>query len=375
MAARAIEEDRHWHDNLGEGKMSMDLNALLKRATEDNASDMFLIAGFPPAYRKDSQVTHMTDEPLSVNDVEVLVREIYAHTNGRPIEPLLETGDDDFSFSAPGIGRFRANTFRQRGSLAAVVRVVMFDLPDPASLAIPDTIMKLGDFTKGLVLITGPAGSGKSTTLACLVDKINEQRADHIITMEDPIEFIHRHKRSIVTQREVNGDTKDYASALRAVLRQSPDVILVGEMRDSETIEIAVTAAETGQLVLSTLHTTGAANTVDRILDIFPPNQQHQIRIQLSMVLRAVVSQQLIPSVDGSLVPAFEIMLLTPAIRNMIRESKVHQIDSAIFAGASLGMITMDQSILNLYKAGRITADTALQYSVNLEEMKKKVQG
>lgn len=355
--------------------MSMDLNALLKRATEDSASDMFLIAGFPPAYRKDSQVTHMTDEPLSVNDVEVLVREIYAHTNGRPIEPLLETGDDDFSFSAPGIGRFRANTFRQRGSLAAVVRVVMFDLPDPASLAIPDTIMKLGDFTKGLVLITGPAGSGKSTTLACLVDKIDEQRADHIITMEDPIEFIHRHKRSIVTQREVNGDTKDYASALRAVLRQSPDVILVGEMRDSETIEIAVTAAETGQLVLSTLHTTGAANTVDRILDIFPPNQQHQIRIQLSMVLRAVVSQQLIPSVDGSLVPAFEIMLLTPAIRNMIRESKVHQIDSAIFAGASLGMITMDQSILNLYKAGRITADTALQYSVNLEEMKKKVQG
>ena len=303
------------------------------------------------------------------------MREIYSNTNGRPIDSLLASGDDDFSFSAPGIGRFRANTFRQQGSLAAVVRVVMFDLPDPSTLCIPAPVMQLGEYSKGLVLITGPAGSGKSTTLACLVDKINTEQADHIITMEDPIEYIHRHKRSIVTQREVNGDTKDYASALRAVLRQSPDVILVGEMRDSETIEIAVTAAETGQLVLSTLHTTGAANTVDRILDIFPPSQQHQIRIQLSMVLRAVVSQQLIPSVDGSLLPAFEIMLLTPAIRNMIRESKVHQIDSAIFAGASLGMITMDQSILNLYKEGRITADVALQHCANLEEMKRKVQG
>ncbi|MGD9559166.1 MAG: type IV pilus twitching motility protein PilT [Oscillospiraceae bacterium] len=353
----------------------MDLKELLLLATEANASDMFFIAGFPPAYRKDSQVTKVCEEPLSVAGVEALVREIYALTNNRPIENLLSDGDDDFSFSAPGVGRFRANTFRQRGSLAAVVRVVMFDLPDPASLQIPEVVMGLSDFTKGLVLITGPAGSGKSTTLACLVDKINSTRADHIVTMEDPIEFIHRHKKSIVTQREINGDTRDYASALRAVLRQSPDVILVGEMRDAETIEIAVTAAETGQLVLSTLHTTGAANTVDRILDIFPPNQQHQIRIQLSMVLRAVVSQQLIPAVDGKLVPAFEVMLLTPAIRNMIRESKVHQIDSAIFAGAAMGMVTMDQSILTLYKQGRISADTALQYSVNLEEMRKKVQG
>ncbi len=353
----------------------MNLNELLHVATVASASDIFFIAGFPPAYRKEGKVTRIGNVPLSVADVEVLVREIYAYTNNRSIEMLLQTGDDDFSFSAPGVGRFRANTFRQRGSLAAVVRVVMFDLPDPNSLAIPPVIMSLGDFTKGLVLITGPAGSGKSTTLACLVDKINSQRSDHIITMEDPIEYIHRHKMSIVSQREVNGDTKDYASALRAVLRQSPDAILVGEMRDAETIEIAVTAAETGQLVLSTLHTTGAANTVDRILDIFPPNQQHQIRIQLSMVLRAVVSQQLIPSVDGSLVPAFEIMLLTPAIRNMIRESKVHQIDSAIFAGAAMGMITMDQSILMLYRAGRITADTALQYSVNLEEMRKRLGG
>lgn len=351
----------------------MELKTLLGLATEAGASDMFLIAGFPAAYRKDSQVTKVSEEVLSVADVENMVKEIYSYTNDRPIDLLLTTGDDDFSFSVPGVGRFRANTFRQRGSLAAVIRVVMFTLPDPSALDIPTAVMGLTDFTKGLVLVTGPAGSGKSTTLACLVDKINATRPAHIITMEDPIEFIHRHKSSIVTQREINSDSKDYASALRAVLRQSPDVILVGEMRDFETIDIAVTAAETGQLVLSTLHTTGAANTIDRILDIFPSNQQHQIRIQLSMVLRAVVSQQLIPSVDGSLVPAFEIMLLTPAIRNMIRESKVHQIDSAIFAGAAMGMITMDQSILNLYKQGRITADTALQYCANLEDMKKKV--
>ncbi len=351
----------------------INLKQLLSQAHEDGASDIFFIAGFPPAYRKDSQVTKVFDEPLTVSDVETLVHDIYSHTNDRSIEELLDDGDDDFSFSIPGVGRFRANTFRQRGSLAAVIRIVLFSLPEPKSLNIPDTVMDAANFSKGLVLITGPAGSGKSTTLACLVDKINTEKNDHIVTMEDPIEFIHRHKNSIVTQREVNGDTENYATALRAVLRQSPDVILVGEMRDAETIEIAVTAAETGHLVLSTLHTTGTANTVDRILDIFPPGQQQQIRIQLSMVLRAVVSQQLIPSVDGSLIPAFEIMILTPAIRNMIRESKVHQIDSAIYAGAGMGMVTMDQSILKLHEEGKITTDTALQYSMNLEEMKKRL--
>lgn len=351
----------------------MGLTDLLLQATTTGASDMFIIAGSPPSFRKDSVVVQANATPLGVKDVENLVYEIYNFARGRSIDKLLMEGDDDFSFSVPGVGRFRANTFRQRGSLAAVIRVVMFTLPNPTSLGIPKAVMDLTDTSKGLILITGQAGSGKSTTLACMVDKINEERAAHILTMEDPIEFIHRHKRSIVTQREINGDTKDYASALRAGLRQSPDVILVGEMRDFETIEIAVTAAETGQLVLSTLHTTGAANTIDRILDIFPPNQQHQIRIQLSMVLRAVVSQQLIPSVDGSLVAAFEIMVLTPAIRNLIRESKVHQIDSAIFAGSQLGMITMDQSVFNLYKAGRITADTALKHCVNLDEMRKRL--
>lgn len=351
----------------------MDLQELLRRGVEMGASDMFLIAGSPPSFRKDSVVMQDGECALGVKDVEQLVYAIYTYSHDRPVERLLAEGDDDFSFSVPGVGRFRANTFRQRGSLAAVIRIVMFTLPDPQKLGIPQTVMNLTEASKGLILVTGQAGSGKSTTLACMVDKINAERSAHILTMEDPIEFIHRHKRSIVTQREVNGDTRDYASALRAGLRQSPDVILVGEMRDLETIEIAVTAAETGQLVLSTLHTTGAANTIDRILDIFPPGQHHQIRIQLSMVLQAVVSQQLIPSVDGSLVAAFEIMVLTPAIRNMIRESKVHQIDSAIFAGAQLGMVTMDQSVFALYQQGRITADMALKHCVNLDEMRKRL--
>jgi twitching motility protein PilT len=355
------------------GRNFVNLQELLLAGAEMSASDMFLIAGSPPSFRKDSTVVQHGDVVLGVGDVEKLVHEIYNYAKDRPVDKLLAEGDDDFSFSVPGVGRFRANTFRQRGSLAAVIRIVMFTLPNPTELGIPKTVMDLTEASKGLILVTGQAGSGKSTTLACMVDKINEERRDHILTMEDPIEFIHRHKTSIVTQREVNGDTNDYASALRAALRQSPDVILVGEMRDLETIEIAVTAAETGQLVLSTLHTTGAANTIDRILDIFPPSQQHQIRIQLSMVLQAVVSQQLIPSVDGSLVAAFEIMVLTPAIRNMIRESKVHQIDSAIFAGAPLGMVTMDQSVFALYQQERISADMALKHCVNLDEMRKRI--
>ncbi len=353
----------------------MELTSLLKRASEAGVSDLFFVAGTPPSCRKDQNVVQMSQESLSVTEVEQVVREIYHLAKDRKIDYLLDAGDDDFSFSLPGVGRFRANTFRQRGSLAAVIRVVLFDLPNPADLGIPDRVMDIANMTKGLVLVTGQAGSGKSTTLACMVDHINSTRAGHVITMEDPIEYIHRHKNSIVTQREISCDTESYSSALRGALRQSPDVILVGEMRDAETIEIAVTAAETGQLVLSTLHTTGAANTVDRILDIFPPNQQHQIRIQLSMVLDAVVSQQLIPSVEGALVPAFEVMILTPAIRNMIRESKVHQIDSAIFAGAALGMSTMDQSVLALYKEGRITAEMAIQHSVNMEDMRKKIAG
>lgn len=289
------------------------------------------------------------------------------------MERVTTCGDDDFSFAVPGVARFRANVFRQRNSLAAVIRVVHFELPDPEELHLPRTIIDVARMTKGLVLVTGPAGSGKSTTLACVIDEINKTRNAHVITLEDPIEYLHRHKKSVVTQREIGTDTDSYVSGLRASLRQAPDVILLGEMRDFETIKTAMTAAETGHLVISTLHTVGAANTIDRIIDSFPPDQQQQIRIQISMVMQAVISQQLIPTTDGKEIPAFEIMFLNNAIRNMIREAKIHQIDSVISTAQEEGMITMDASLIQLYKSGRISRENAVIYSSNSELMEKKL--
>ena len=233
--------------------------------------------------------------------------------------------------------------------------------------------MKLSELNKGLVLVTGPAGSGKSTTLACMIEEINETKEDHIITLEDPLEFLHQHKKSIVSQREVNMDTVNYVTSLRAALRQSPDVILLGEMRDYETIQVVMTAAETGHLVFSTLHTIRAANTIERIIDVFPPNQQRQIMIQLASVLQAVISQQLIPTMDGTLIPVFEIMEVTPAIRNMIRDNKVPQIEGIVYSSNKEEMHSMDFGLLNLYKEGRITAETALSYASNPEMLKKKL--
>ena len=242
------------------------------------------------------------------------------------------------------------NVFRQRGSLAAVVRVIRFGLPDPAKLGIPESVLSLTENKKGLVLITGSAGTGKSTTLACMIDRINRSRDCHIITMEDPIEYIHRHDKAIVTQREISIDTPGYLESLRSALRESPDVILLGEMRDYDTISAAITAAETGVLLLSTLHTSSAANTINRILDVFPANQQKQVKIQLAQILKGVVCQQLVPSVDGGQIPVFEIMKSTTAIQNMIREDKLHQLESAMQAGAAEGMCTMDGSLLRLYR-------------------------
>ncbi|MEG1870333.1 MAG: PilT/PilU family type 4a pilus ATPase, partial [Oscillospiraceae bacterium] len=263
------------------------------------------------------------------------IKEIYLLADNRNMHHILDEGDDDFSFAVKGVSRFRVSAYRQRGSLAAVIRIVTFELPNPSDLGIPDTVMELSKRSKGLVLVTGAAGSGKSTTLACIIDKINHTKNDHIITLEDPLEYLHRHGTSIVSQREISTDTESYVKALRAALRQSPDVILLGEMRDYETISVAMTAAETGHLIISTLHTIGVANTIDRIIDAFPSSQQRQIAIQLSMILQAVVSQQLIPTKNGGIVPAFEIMLMNNAIRNMIRESKVHQIDSVIYSSAN----------------------------------------
>lgn len=344
----------------------------LSYATMNHASDIFIIAGRPLSFKVDGKLTSH-GERLMPDDTENLLRQIYQMANGRNFDHFLDTGDDDFSFSIPGLSRFRVNTYRQRGSLAAVIRVIAFELPDPDVLNIPEDVMSAADFSKGMVLVTGPAGSGKSTTLACIIDRINHSREGHIITLEDPLEYLHRHDKCIVSQREICTDTQSYLVSLRATLRQSPDVILLGEMRDYETIQTAMTAAETGHLVLSSLHTTGAANTIGRIVDVFEPAQQRQISIQLSMVLQAVISQQLVPDVNGHTIPVFEVMRLNPAIRNMIRDNKVHQIDGVIASSAHEHMRSMDQSLLELYKQKKITKETALKFASNTDMLKRKL--
>lgn len=351
----------------------MNITQLLTDAAASGASDVFIVAGLPFSFKINGKIQHLNDQRLMPADTLGLVEGIYALAGNRSMDTFYTTGDDDFSFAIKGVSRFRVSTYMQRGSLAAVVRIITFSLPNPKELGITDAVIKLSNYTKGLVLVTGPAGSGKSTTLACLIDEINRTREDHIITLEDPLEFLHSHKKSIVSQREICTDTQSYVKALRAALRQSPDVILLGEMRDYETINVAMTAAETGHLVISTLHTIGAANTIDRIIDVFPPNQQQQIAVQLSTVLQAVVSQQLVPDVDGNQVPAFEIMNLNTAIRNLIRDNKVHQIDGLIYSSANDDMISMDNSLLALYNEGKIDKATALMYATNPDMLKRKL--
>ena len=352
--------------------MDTSIPEFLAEAANRRVSDIFIIAGRPLAEKIDGHLLDRGDR-LMPDQTENLLRTIYELAENRDISRLMETGDDDFSFSIPDVSRFRVNAYKQRGSLAAVIRVIAFRLPDPAELSIPEDVMNISEYTRGMVLVTGSAGSGKSTTMACLIDRINHTREGHIITLEDPLEYLHRHDRCIVSQREICTDTESYLTSLRATLRQSPDVILLGEMRDHETIQTAMTAAETGHLVLSSLHTLGAANTIERIMDVFEPSQQHQIALQLSMVLQAVISQQLIPDVDGRNIPVFEIMRLTPAIRNMIRDNKVHQIEGVISTSGQEQMRSMDQSLLELYKKGRITRDTALKYALNADMLKRRL--
>jgi len=350
-----------------------EVEQILLSAVKLKAADIFLIPGIPYSFRIGGQIIHEGQEKIFPDKMTVMITEIYELAK-RSMEHIRETGDDDFSFSLSGISRYRANVFRQRGSLAAVIRVVTFDLPNWTDLHLPPIVMDAAKLTKGMVLVTGPAGSGKSTTLACLIDRINQTRNAHVITLEDPIEYMHRHNKSVVTQREIFTDTESYASGLRAALRQAPDVILLGEMRDFETIRTAVTAAETGHLVISTLHTLGSANTIDRLVDTFPAEQQSQIRMQVSMVLQMVISQQLIQSENGALVPAFEIMLLNSAIRNMIRESKTHQIDSIIASSRTDGMISMDDSLISLYREGTISEENCIIHSLDQDMMKRKLQ-
>lgn len=352
------------------------INALdfLTQTIRMGASDLFIVAGRQLSCKKDGRIETIGEERLMPADTAQLIRDIYSLADGRDLSRLQTRGDDDFSFAVSGLSRFRVSAYMQRGSMAAVIRIITFELPDPRALGIPEAVISLGSLPRGLVLVTGPAGSGKSTTLACIIDAINQTQEKHIITMEDPLEYLHRHKKSIVSQREISSDTESYVTALRASLRQSPDVILLGEMRDFETISIAMTAAETGHLVLSTLHTPGAASTIDRIIDVFPPGQQRQIAVQLSATLQAVVSQQLLQAADGSArTAAFELMTMTPAIRNMIRENKIPQIDGMIYSASSDTMFSMDTSLAALCRSGRITREEALSHASNPEMLKKKL--
>lgn len=354
--------------------MNTNTPELLQRISALGASDLFIIAGRPLSYRLNDQVVQDDSERLLPDDTRQLIEDIYHLAGERDMDTLNQTGDDDFSFALPGISRFRVSAYKQRGSLAAVIRIITFTLPSPKEMGIPDNIIQLSALNKGLVLVTGPAGSGKSTTLSCIIDHINHTQEKHIITLEDPLEYLHRHDKSIVSQREINTDTESYVAALRAALRQSPDVILLGEMRDFETIQVAMTAAETGHLVFSTLHTIGTANTIDRIIDVFPANQQRQIAVQLSMVLQAVICQQLVPSVDGKLVPAFEIMTINPAIRNMIRDGKVPQIDGILYSSANNdNLVAMDTCLAKLFRSGQITKETALSFAANPEMLGRKI--
>ena len=350
----------------------MDIAELLKELVAKGVADVFIITGRPISYKKGTQIEPLNDKMLFPMDTEDLISQIYQLADNRSMEEIEKTGDDDFSFAIQGVSRFRVNTYKQRGSLAAVIRVVAFALPNPEALKIPSAIMDMTELRRGLVLITGPAGSGKTTTLACLINRINETRNAHVITLENPIEFLHRHDKSLISQREISIDTESYAKALRAALRESPDVILIGELRDPETISIALTAAETGHLVLSTLHTVGAVNTVDRLVDSFRAEQQAQVRMQLSMVLQSVVSQQLLPTTDGSMVPAFEIMNCTPAIRNLIREGRTHQMSAVINTSASEGMVGMDASLLALYKEGKIGQQEMVTHALAPETIVKQ---
>lgn len=350
------------------------IEELLIKAAEHKASDVHITVGVPPKMRVNGALLDIGDYPkLMPQDSEELIDSILDH---RHKEIYQEKGEVDFSISVPQVGRYRVNVFRQRGTAAAALRVVGTQIPTPDSLGVPLAVQGLHKRKRGLVLVTGPTGSGKSTTLASIIDLINTNTTNHVVTLEDPIEYLHKHKNCMVNQREVGLDTLSYANALRAVLREDPDVILVGEMRDLETISIAITAAETGHLVFSTLHTIGAAATIDRVIDVFPPHQQQQIRVQLAMVLEAVISQQLIPTVDKKRrVAAFEVMMANPAIRNLIREGKTYQIGSQIQTNRKLGMMTMDDAIYDLYRRGEIDGDKTITFAQDPVTMEKRLKG
>ena len=354
----------------GSANGQVSLSDLLIRLLEKGASDLHLTAGARPTIRVHGHLEQQEDFPIM--DPQELQRMLYTIITQRQREKFEENLELDFAYALPGRARFRTNMYRQRDAVGAAFRVIPFEIRKLEELGVPAAIGNFSMLPRGFVLVTGPTGSGKSTTLASLVDMANRNRQDHIMTVEDPIEFLHKHQNCIVNQREVGEDTHSFANALKHVLRQDPDIILVGEMRDLETISVALTAAETGHLVYGTLHTSDAAQTVDRVIDVFPPHQQQQIRVQLAASLQGVVSQQLCRTADGKgRIVAAEVLVVTPAVRNLIREGKTHQIGSAMQAGAKFGMVTMDQSLAELVKKGRITYETGIERCHHVEDFNR----
>ncbi len=347
----------------------MNIIDILEKTVENKASDLHITVGMPPMMRINTVLKPYGDEPLKPDDTEKMAKQVLTPAQ---LEILEKNGEVDLSYVIPSVSRFRVNVYKQRGSYCIAFRSIFIKIPTIDGLGFPDILKDLAMKPRGLILVTGPTGSGKSTTLAAMVNHINQNRNCHVLTLEEPIEYLHRHGKSMINQREIGTDSQSFANALRAALREDPDVILVGEMRDLETIAIAITAAETGHLVMSTLHTTSAAQTIDRIIDVFPPFQQQQIKTQLSNVLEGVVSQQLLPTADGrGMVAALEIMVTTDAIRNLVREGKTHQINTVIQTSIKHGMKTMDYALSELMRKGVVTREEANIHCVDTEMLRR----
>lgn len=351
----------------------MRIEILLEEVVRRRASDLHLQVGLPPMIRIDGSL--MPIPGTDVLDDATVSKLIFAILDDDQRQVLLRDKEFDFSFAFGTLGRFRVNAFHERGSLAAALRLIPNEIKSIGELGMPAAVAEFANYPRGLVLVTGPTGSGKSTTLAAIVDKINSEKSTHIITIEDPIEFTHKSKKSVVVQREVHYDTYSFSAALRSSLRQDPDVVLIGEMRDLETISAAITIAETGHLVFATLHTNSASQSVDRMIDVFPPHQQPQVRAQLSNILMAICSQRLVPAIDGGRVVASEILIANSAVRNIIREGKSYQLDAVIQTGAELGMQTMDRTLAGLVQAGTVTYEEARNYAVDLGEFERIIRG
>ena len=352
---------------------SVRIENLLEECVRTKASDLHLQVGLPPILRIDGALQPVSG--YSALDQATLEKLVFATLEEDQKQILLKDKEFDYSFSFGDLGRFRVNAFHEKGNLAAAFRLIPNRIQTIAELGMPPVVTSFADYPRGLVLVTGPTGSGKSTTLAALVDKINSEKSAHIITIEDPIEFTHKSKRSVVVQREVHYDTYSFSAALRSALREDPDVVLIGEMRDLETISAAITIAETGHLVFATLHTNSAAQSIDRMIDVFPPHQQPQVRSQLANILMAICAQRLVPAIGGGRVVAAEILVANPAVRSVIREGKTHQLDTIIQTGADQGMQTMDRTLVKLVQTGVITHDAAREYAVDLQEFERLSRG